>query len=164
MSRFALAVVLLTLVYCFALASFHPWDIFFGAVISSALLVVFRRFLFGGESSEIAGLPGRVLAFFPFAFATLYNILAGTLEVTMVVLHLRPLNKPGIVAIPIEERTPLGVAVSMLATTLSPGTFLVDIDWERRVMLVHCLDASDPGRVIEEHQEFYRRWQKRVFP
>jgi multicomponent Na+:H+ antiporter subunit E len=162
--RFVFLVVLLTLVYCATLASFHPWDIFFGALFSTVLLFIFRRFLFGESSWGLPGLPGRIVAFFPFAAATVYNIVTGTLDVTLVVLHLRPLKNPGIVAIPIAERTPTGVAVSMLATTLSPGTFLVDIDWERQVMLVHCLDASDPGVVIEEHQEFYRRWQRKVFP
>ena len=79
-------------------------------------------------------------------------------------LHVRPLNHPGIVAVPIAERSPLGVAVSGLATTLSPGAFLVDVDWEQRVMLIHVLDASDPDEVRADHQRFYRRWQRHVFP
>jgi multisubunit Na+/H+ antiporter MnhE subunit len=94
----------------------------------------------------------------------LWDITTGTWEVALVTLHLRPLVKPGIVAVPIENRTPLGVAVSALATTLSPGTFLVDVDWEKRVMLIHAIDASDPDVVREALQHMYRRYQSKVFP
>ncbi|MBA2375274.1 MAG: Na+/H+ antiporter subunit E, partial [Rubrobacter sp.] len=48
--------------------------------------------------------------------------------------------------------------------TLSPGTYLVEVDWERGVWLIHALDASDPDEVRRDRHEFYERYQKRVFP
>jgi multicomponent K+:H+ antiporter subunit E/multicomponent Na+:H+ antiporter subunit E len=80
------------------------------------------------------------------------------------VLHLRRLEQPGLVRIPIGERSERGVAVSALATTLSPGTVLVDVDWERRDLLLHVIDASDPDAVRARLQRFYDRFQRRVFP
>ncbi len=166
MTRFLTAVVFLTLTYALFLASFHPWDLVIGAGLSGALVFVFRDFLFGGKPKNIEG-PGilsRFVAFWPYTGAVLWDITTGTWEVALVTLHLRPLVKPGIVAVPIENRTPLGVAVSALATTLSPGTFLVDVDWEKRVMLIHAIDASDPDVVREALQHMYRRYQSKVFP
>jgi multicomponent Na+:H+ antiporter subunit E len=164
MIRFLVSLVLLTLVYALVLDSLKPWDLVSGALVSAMLLVLFRRFLFGGRSAPVPGLPGRMVAFLPFALAVIVNIMKGTWQVALISLHLRPLRHPGIVAVPIEDRTPVGVAVSALATTLSPGTYLVDVDWEQGVMLLHVIDASDPDAIREDQQDFYRRYQRRVFP
>jgi multisubunit Na+/H+ antiporter MnhE subunit len=112
----------------------------------------------------VSHLGRRLIAVVPFVLATIWDIMRGTWAVTLVVLHFRPLRRPGIVAVPFEERTPLGVAVTTLLMTLSPGAYLVDIDNETRLMLIHVLDASDPDAVRAELQAFYRRFQRHVFP
>lgn len=159
-----LCVALLTLVYALVLASFHPLDLVTGAAISCALFFAARGYLFGDEPEASGGLLGRAVAFFPFAVAVVREVVVGTWEVALVTLHLRPLESAGIVAIPIGERTPTGVAVMALVMTLSPGEFLVEVDWERRVMLMHVIDASDPEEVRAEHERFYSRYQRKVFP
>jgi multicomponent Na+:H+ antiporter subunit E len=167
-TRYVAAVVLLTLVYALALASFHPWDLLFGAGLSAALLFASRRFVFGGTAPRSAGrgltLLGRVVAFVPFAAVVLREVLVGTWEVTLVTLHLWPLVRPGIVAVPIGDRTPTGVAVWALITGLPPGSFFVDVDGERRVVLIHILDARDPEAYRRQQEDFYRRYQSKVFP
>ncbi len=169
MGRYLLAATLLTLTYAFVLASFDPWDLLLGGVLSAALLFVFGNSVFGDPASgqgrvRRPGLLERVAAFGPFAAATVWAIIEGTWEVTLVTLHLRKLESPGVVAVPVGERTPTGVAVSALVTTLSPGTFLVDVDEDRGVMLIHTISARDPDAVREAHQQFYRRYQRKVFP
>lgn len=162
--RYAVTVALLTLVYALVIGSFHPLDLLLGALVSAVLAYVFRGVVAGGGEGSGLGLPGRVVAFVPFSFAVTRDIIAGTWEVALVTLHLRELRKPGIVAVPVGERTPTGVAVSALVTTLSPGSFLVEVDRERDVMLIHTIDADDPEAVCRQHQEFYRRYQRKVFP
>jgi multisubunit Na+/H+ antiporter MnhE subunit len=139
-------------------------DLLLGAVLSAALLLFLRSYVWGTRTTPEPSLLGRAAAFVPFAIATARDILVGTWEVTLVTLHARRLTSSGIVAVPIGERTPTGVAASALVSTLSPGTFLVDVDEERKVMLIHSIDASDPDAVRAAHQEFYRRYQKSVFP
>jgi multisubunit Na+/H+ antiporter MnhE subunit len=68
------------------------------------------------------------------------------------------------VRIPIGLRSERGVAVSALTTTLSPGTVLIDVDAERRELLVHVIDATDPDEVRARAQRFYDRYQRNVFP
>jgi multisubunit Na+/H+ antiporter MnhE subunit len=165
--RFVAAVVVLTLVYALALGSFNPWDLLIGACLSAALLFASRRFVFGGDPGGAGPGPdplGRVIAFVPFTLVILREILVGTWEVTLVTLHLRPLVKPGIVAVPLGERTPSGVAVWGVVTGLPPGSFFVDVDPERGVALIHVLDARDPGAFRREQMDFYRRYQSKVFP
>jgi multicomponent Na+:H+ antiporter subunit E len=104
------------------------------------------------------------VAFVPFAFEVFREILRGTWEVSLVTLHLRPLAQPGIVAVPIADRTPSGVSAWAVVTGLPPGSFFVDVDEERGVALIHILDASDPEAFREEQEDFYRRYQSKVFP
>jgi multicomponent Na+:H+ antiporter subunit E len=163
MSRFLTALAALVLIYLLVLASIDPWDAFLGALLGSVLLVGTRDYVFNGRPTPIPELA-RILAFVPFAAATVWDILRGTWRVALVVLHLRPLRHPGVVAVPIGERTPLGVAVSSLVTTLSPGAFLVDVDEADRTMLIHVLDATDPDAIRDEHEAFYQRYQRHVFP
>ncbi len=164
MTRLLVPTVTLTLVYALTLASFDPWDLLLGALLSGGLLLGFRRFLASGPAIASPGPLARVLAFVPFAGAVLRDVVVGTWNVVLVVLHLRPLNRPGIVEIPLDGRTPTGVAVMALVTTLSPGSFLVDVDWGARTMLLHVLDASDPDRVRADQLAAYRSRQRRVFP
>lgn len=170
MTRYVATVLALTLVYALALASFRPWDLFFSAGLSSALLFVSRRFVFDadGTAPRPTGhgltLLGRVVAFVPFAAVVFRNVLVGNVEVTLVTLGLRPLLRPGIVAVPVGDRTPTGVAVWAVVTGLPPGSFFVDVDRERGVVLIHVLDARDPEAYREEQEDFYRRYQSKVFP
>jgi multicomponent Na+:H+ antiporter subunit E len=169
-TRYVAAVVGLTLVYALALASFHPWDLLFGAGLSAALLFASRRFVFGadgaapGPASRRLTLLGRVVAFVPFAAVVFREIVVGNWEVTLVTLRLRPLVRPGIVAVPVGDRTPTGVAVWAVVTGLPPGSFFVDVDRERGVVLIHVLDTRDPEAFRERQEDFYRRYQSKVFP
>ena len=164
MKRAAFSLVLLTLVYALVLASFSPWDLAFGAILSGVLLYTLRGYVFGGKPAPLPGLLKRVIAFWPFLFAVVRDTLVGTWQVTRVTLNLNRMEKPGIVAVPIGERTPIGVAVSALVTTISPGAVLIDVDWDEGVMLIHAMDAADPEEVRRSHEHFYQRYQKQVFP
>jgi multisubunit Na+/H+ antiporter MnhE subunit len=164
MSRFLLSLALLTATYLLVLVSLNPWDVAVGLLLSVSLLLALRRLVFGEQIQPIAHLGRRLLALPRFVLAVLWDILQGTWTVLLITLHLRPLRQPGLVALPIGERTPLGVAVSVLALTLSPGAYLVDIDEAAGVILIHAIDASDPAAIRAKHQAFYERYQRPVFP
>ena len=163
MIRVSLSLAVLTLVFLLVLAEFKLWNVVFGLIISGGLIVFARGLIFEYEPAD-PHILRRAVYFWPFAAATVWNIITGTVQVALITLHFKPLDSPGIVAVPIGKRTPVGVAVSAMATTLSPGTYLIDVDREKRVMLIHAIDASDPQQVIDEHQEFYRKYQSKVFP
>ena len=77
---------------------------------------------------------------------------------------LAQLEHPGIVAVPIGERTKLGVVVTGVTTSLAPGSILLDVDWQRNMMLIHVIDASDPDQVRAHMQELYDGYQRKVWP
>jgi multicomponent K+:H+ antiporter subunit E/multicomponent Na+:H+ antiporter subunit E len=126
--------------------------------------------LLGGRLQPVANEPppsplGTRLLWFPvFAAAVVVDVVQGTFDVALRVLSVRRLEAPGVVRVPIGERSDRGAAVAGLASSLSPGSVLVDIDWERRDLLFHVIDASDPDALRARQQRFYDRYQRRVFP
>ena len=164
MTRLALSIVLLTSIYALTLGSLDPWDLAVGALISAALLELFQRAVIGHQPAPLPGLPGRLLAFMPFAARIVADVLLGTWQVSLVVLGLRPLRHPGIVTIPTEGRSHRGVVATALITSLSPGSYFIGVDWERGEMLFHFLDASDPDAIRRDLARFYRRYQRHIFP
>jgi len=162
--QLGIGAAVLALIYALVLSSFDPIDLGMGFCLGLALLLGFRRFTLSDPALPAGAVLRRTLWFTPFAVATLWDIVRGTWTVALIVVGARPLVNPGIVAVPIGERTPLGVAVSALATTLSPGSFLVDIDWDGGVMLIHVIDVSAPETVLAGYQRMYDRYQRRVFP
>ncbi|MDQ3810427.1 MAG: Na+/H+ antiporter subunit E [Chloroflexota bacterium] len=164
MTRLVLSVAVLTLVYAFTLASFDPWDLGMGALVATALLLLFRPVTIGHRAAHLPGLPARVVAFLPFAARVAADVVVGTWHVALVIVGLRPLREADLVEVPVEERSHRGVAVTALVTTLAPGSYFVGVDWDRRVMLFHFLEGDDPDAIRRHMAELYERYQRRVFP
>lgn len=148
-----------TLIYALALASFAPQDLLLGALFSIGFVGIYRKTLFP------LSLPDgeyvlHILVFMPkFLGMLVWDIIKGTWQVTTFVIGLKDLDHPGIVKIPLGNHSPAGTGIVGLFITLSPGSFLVDIDWEERAMLVHVIDASDPDAVREGAEKYYRLWE-----
>lgn len=163
MSGVLVAWTLLVATWAMVLDSWDPRDLLVGGVVAGA--VMFALYHMGDHTpSKVPNIFSRMIAFVPLAGAIIRDITVGTWRVTLVVLGVRRLTRPGIIVIPFEERTPVGVAVSSFLITLAPGETLVGIDEERREMLVHVIDASDPDAIRAHFRRFYERHQRRVWP
>lgn len=153
----------LNLIYLLVVASSNPWDVAFGAIIGLFLLSLFGRFIFSVRSK--AGSPWRrLIAFLPFVWKVLTEALSGAWGVVLFVLRPRKRSVSGVVSVPMGSRTSAGVVVTAFVETLSPGSVLVDLDWDRREMLFHFVDASDPVAIRDRLERFYNHYQKPVFP
>jgi len=157
---FLIAVVAgLTSIYCLTIASFVWEDVGFGCVVSIVLVAIFRKTLL---PRNLPG-PGRVvhmIVYMPvLIWMLLVDILKGTWQVAIYVVGVKRLDHPGIVKIPLGQHGRTGVGMVSLFLTISPGSFLVDIDWEERWMLVHFIDASNPARLRREVERYYRLWE-----
>lgn len=169
--RYVATIAALTLVYALALASFHPWDLLLGAILSTTLLTAFRWSRVSGPGGGLSepnghgGSPlGRLLAFFPFAVAVAREVLSGAWRVLLATVGLKRPQSPGIVAVPLGERSPSGISISAFLAAFTPGTLLVDVDERKGEMLIHAMDAADPEAVRESQEKLYQRYQKKVFP
>ena len=158
------ALGVLVLVYALTLGSFAPLDLLLGAVIGGLVLFTLRGFLFDHRPPSVPELARRAIGLPPFALIVAREVFVGTWRVSLAVLRRTPAHVSGLIAVPMGARSDLGVAVSSIAISLTPGEVVVDLDWERRVMLVHALDAEDPVRVRDQQRHIYERYQRAVFP
>lgn len=163
MIRLLLSVAGLTVVYALALASFAPADLAVGAVVSAALALSLRPLALVPTPGAIRGVATRAVALPAFAAVTAADVLTGAWDVALTILGVRPLRCSGIVAVPIGERTPAGLALTALTLTLSPGEVLVDVDRRHGVMLIQVLDGTDPDGVRRRHARRYEL-QRKVLP
>lgn len=159
-----LVLLMFTAVYSLILGSLAWEDLVLGLGLSAALLITFRGVLLPSPLPSNGRMIRAIIVFPVFAFMAIRDIVSGSVAVAMIVIGVRPLEHPGIVSIPIGERTPTGVGLSGMLLTLSPGSFLVDVDWDEGVFLIHVIDASDPDAVRELYQTFYDRYQRHVAP
>jgi multisubunit Na+/H+ antiporter MnhE subunit len=149
----------LTAVFCLTLASFAWQDMLTGVVLASGLVAMFGRFLFP-RTLPSAEYVIHIVTYSPvFLWMLLVDIVKGTWLVASIVVGIRPLTHPGIVKIPLGNHSPAGVGIVGLLVTISPGSFMVDIDWDERVMLVHYMDASNPAQLRADVEKYYRLWE-----
>lgn len=149
----------LTLVFALALASLSWQNLLIGAVLSTVLLMVYRKRIlpaYQPESEFVLHLLVRVPIFLWYLAG---DILKGTWQVTVYVVGIRKLEHPGIVKVPFRHHSDSAVGFVGHLITVSPGSFVVDIDWDDRTMLVHYIDASDPDKLRESVEKYYRLWE-----
>lgn len=148
-----------TTIFCMIMGSFSWQYIVVGAIISAGLMWMFRDQI-TPKPAPPAGLSFHIILYLPVLFWYLFiDIFRGTWQVITTTLGVRPLLHPGIVRIPLATHSPYGVGPVGYFITLSPGSFLVDVDWEEKVMLVHVLDASDPDAIRRDAEKYYRLWE-----
>lgn len=155
-------------IYAFTLGSTDPIDYAVGAVMAFAVGVMIKPFmaqsLVSAKGDPHPPLPQRILWAPVFALMVFRDIVIGTWDVLLYTLGFRSFENAGIVRIPLMGRTRTGVAVSAWAITVAPGSAFVDVDWESDEMLVHVLEAEDGDKIRRIYNDFYDRYQKRVFP
>ncbi|QAT89134.1 cation antiporter [Corallococcus coralloides] len=157
-------VLSLALLYALMVGSFHPVDLALGAVLALGVMRLF----------PLAGLPPalsarehwrRTLRLPRFVWALAVLVTRSCIHVLKIIFGpAERSSHAGVVEYPMGERTARGVQVSSWVLSMAPGTVLLDLDWEKRVMRIHALDASDPDKLIREQDNFYRRYQRAVFP
>lgn len=148
-----------TAVFCLMIASFSWQNVLLALGISALFTRIFRRQVIPRPLPP-NDLALHLLVYSPKLFwYLLIDILKGTWQIVTITLGLRPLRKPGIVKVPIGVHSPYGVGPVGYFITLSPGSFMVDVDWDERVMLIHVIDASDPDQIREDAEKYYRLWE-----
>ncbi len=99
-----------------------------------------------------------------YLLVVLYDIVTANLVVARLVMFKRNSDlHPCWIAIPLELRTPEAITVLAATITLTPGTVSADMSHHGHVLLVHCLDAPDPGAVRDEIKQRYERRLMEIF-
>lgn len=150
-----------------------------GRVASSAVLLVFwvvlwRRITLGVVLSGLVfavlsvlliPTPGRPGAIRWTGVARLMGHVTGqlvlaTLKVAWEVVTPGDQTRPGVVPVELAGAAEAHLTLVSLLITLTPGTFVVDVDLRRRLVIVHLLHLSDEEAARREVAELYRRVQE----
>jgi multisubunit Na+/H+ antiporter MnhE subunit len=138
LARRGAAVALGAAVYLVMVGSLGPWAVAQGVLIACAALLVARPLFAPGRAertwswaylARLLGRSGR-------------NVVRGSWAVGLTAAGLRPVPRPAWIEVPVAERSPGQPDVVALLETFSPGTYLVDHDEERGVMLFHVFDEA----------------------
>lgn len=69
---------------------------------------------------------------------------------------------PGIIAVPVELKTDLGVAMVANLISLTPGTTSLHTSPDRKLLYVHCLDVAEDEEVIAGIKTNFEYWVREV--
>lgn len=95
----------------------------------------------------------RVLEVIGFVGFYLWELLLANLRVAHDVLSLRPMSRPGIIAITLDSRTDAEITLFANLLTMTPGDLSIDVSTDRKVLYVHSLylfDVEEARAEIED--------------
>lgn len=92
-----------------------------------------------------------------FVLQVLRDIVMSNLRVARIVLDPTRDPQPCWVRVPLELEHPSAVVLLASIITMTPGTVSCVIDEERREILVHALDCSDPVALVADIKLRYER-------
>jgi multisubunit Na+/H+ antiporter MnhE subunit len=149
----------LLVIYLLVLTSLAPGDVLVGSVLA-AMMVVGT----GWRSHERtrAEWSRWFLALGRMTLITAWEVVVGTVRVGR--FCLTGAGRPGLVEIPRGDRSRHGVALWGVLTGEAPDEYPVAVDDERDVLIVHNVDASDPGSILARHAAARDGHQARVVP
>jgi multicomponent Na+:H+ antiporter subunit E len=145
--------LILALAWATATGDFSVSNALLGFAISFFSLFAVRRALpetryFGRFRSVI-----RFLGFF------LWEMLLANLRVAYDVVTPRHRMRPGVIAVPLDARTDVEIALLANLITLTPGTLSLDVSDDRRVLYLHVMyiDHDDVEAVRGQIKEGIER-------
>ena len=139
--------VLLSVLWCFLSGALNAANFVMGLFMGTVTVVVFRPFFPSPRSP--ARLFRKIPAFLRYAIRFLYELMKANLQVAYLVLHRKMPIRPGIIALAIRHRSPLGTTLLANSITLTPGTLTMDVTPDGRTLFIHTLDVGHPEEVRE---------------
>ena len=137
--------------------SLGPADLLWAVLMGVGLPWLVQDFLGPGQPLRAAGVA------FKLVFVVLWDIVVANLAVARIVLHPGITPRPAWVRVPYTLTDARGIVLLATIITTTPGTVSCLVDEDRREILVHALDADDPGAVAAEILHRYERPLKEIF-
>ena len=149
--------VFLTLNWLLLTGSLSFANILVGVVLSYLLLAL--AFFRVDDRGYVRRLPAAVglLVYF------LVELVKANVQVAKEVLGPSFTMTPGVVAVPLDLKTPFAITLLANLITLTPGTLTMEVSRDCSTIYVHAMYVSDPDRFREEIKRGFERRVKEVF-
>jgi multicomponent Na+:H+ antiporter subunit E len=135
--------VMLTMIWIALTGSFTYVNLMIGFVLSFFVLWVISR---DSPDKRYFTIAFKVVGFF---FYFLYEMLKANFQVAYEVMTSNLHMKPGIVKMELEARTDLEITLLANLISLTPGTLVIDVSDDRKVMYIHGMYLEDRAKFIE---------------
>jgi len=94
----------------------------------------------------------KIYAALDFLVFYLVKLISANLQIAYDILTPRMHTSPGFIRIPLHIRSDTGLLLFSNLLSMTPGTLTMDIDSERRSILVHVLYSEDEQKIRSEIQ------------
>lgn len=150
--------VVLTVFWAILQNSFMPGTLLMGFAVASLILYVLHPIM----------LP-KVAHWHPWKLAKLLLSVLGVVIVSnfrVARLNLGPVRNlsPAFVEVPIDLEHDVAISILVSIVSMTPGSIAADLSEDKRTLLVHGLDMTDPQGVITEIKERYEAPLKEIYP
>lgn len=138
-------------------------EVAFGQVLLGLAFGVFIPWFtnaFWPERPRLAR-PGKILALMTHL---LYDIVVANLVVARTILSPRLDIHPAFIDYPVELRNEFAITVLANVIALTPGTVAAGLSDDRRMILIHALDVTDPEALVAMLRDRYEKPLLEIFP
>lgn len=141
----------LAFVWMFLSVSFTSQSFIIGYLLGLLVIFAFRRFF----SSRFYLL--RVTAVINLFFLFLKELILANISVLKTILRPKLDFKPGIFALPTELKTDWEITLLANLITLTPGTLVMDVSYDNKILYVHAIDIPDKDQAIDEIKNSFEK-------
>lgn len=134
----------IALLWMFLQNSWNPVSFFIGYIIGLIMLFVFRRFFTTRFYLK------NVIAIIKLFIIFMKELVLANYSVLKVILSPKLDMKPGIFALPIKVEKDWEIATLASLITLTPGTLVVDVSEDNKILYIHAMDIPDVEEVVQD--------------
>jgi len=121
-----------------------------GFALGYGVLWILRPII-GGEYHR------KLPMFLSFVLFFMQELVISTLRVAWEVVHPLGRRRPGVVAVPLDAKSDVEIAVLANLITLTPGTLSLDVATDRSCLYVHAMFVDDPAAVRQAIKQGFER-------
>lgn len=138
-------------------------QIVLGFLFSTIFLLLFKDYYGTAKKLAPAWVARRTWYALIYLAIFVKELLIANIDVAARVLRPRIHIHPGIVAVHIPTGSDLETTLVGSSITLTPGELVMDIDAEKRIFYIHCIDARNPDAIRAERLLSLEKYQARIF-
>jgi multisubunit Na+/H+ antiporter MnhE subunit len=116
------------------------------------------------RSGQTTGMGSRLGAWSGLLIQFLFQVVLSGLSTAWLILRPGRRPTPGLARLSFDNLDETGAAVLGCMLTLTPGSTVLDVDMERKELLIHLLDASDPSRTLSSIGRHFEGPLRILFP
>jgi len=113
--------------------------------------------------ARLAKLPKKLLVLFKFFVSLIIGIVVSNLRVAHEVITRKPHSRPGLIAIPLDVKTPFQITLLANVISLTPGTLTIDVSEDRRLLFLHAMFIHDIEKLRADIKDKFEKPIMEIF-